>query len=319
MLRFVGRRLLALLPTLAVPVVLVFFLVRLAPGDPAEQILGDQATPDQVAALRRQLGLDDSLPVQFVHFLGALVRGDLGQSLYLHQPVSSILGRYLVVTMEIALWSLLLAAVIGTLLGLWAAVRRGRPDGSLATGLGILGISVPQFVIALALILLFALDLRWVRVGGWVPWSDGAWPHLKSVFLPVLTLALAEVGAISRMARGSVLDVLGEPFVQTGRSLGIRPRRLVGWHVLRVAALPILTVTGLTAASIVSGSAVIESIFALPGMGRLMLTAIQRRDYPLIQGIVLVTGVAIILINLLVDLLYSVVDPRVREQQGAES
>lgn len=310
MLAFVGKRLLALLPTLAVPVVLVFLVVRLAPGDPAEQMLGDQATPDQVSELRRRLGLDQSLWVQFGHFVGSVVHGDFGQSIYLRQPVSQVIWRYLAVTMEIALWSLILAAVIGVALGAWAAVRRDHTDGAIATAGGILGISIPQFLIAMALVLIFAMELRWVRIGGYVPWDQGAVPHLQSIFLPVLTLTLAEVGGISRMARGSLLDVLGEPFVQTARSQGIRERRITSIVVMRVAGLPIITVLGLTAASIVSGSAVIESIFSVPGMGRLMLTAIQRRDYPLIQGVVLVTGVAIIVLNLLVDVLYAAVDPR---------
>ena len=312
MIAYAAQRLLALLPTVAVPLVLVFLLLRLAPGDPAAILLGDQATPDQVVALRHMLGLDQPLPMQFVKFLHDIFTFSLGQSIFLHQPVAQVLPQYAGVTLEIGAFSLVIALVLGTGLGTLASLRRNAAEGKVATALGIAGISVPQFLFALVLILVFAVGAHWFNVGGYVPWSQGAWPHIRSIILPAFALGLGETAFISRITRGAVLDVMSEPFVTTARSLGIRSSRINLVHILRLSALQVLTVSGLLAASLVSGSAVIETVFGLPGMGRLLLDAVQRRDYPLVQGIVLFTGVVIILVNLVVDLLYSVVDPRVQ-------
>lgn len=312
MLNYIGMRFLALLPTVAVPLVLVFLLLRLAPGDPAAILLGDQATPEQVAALREELGLNAPLPAQFVQFLGDVFTLNLGNSLFLHEPVAQVIPSYALVTIEIGVLATVLALALGITLGAVASLRGSRASGKTATAFGIIGISIPQFLFALVLILVFAVGFRWFAVGGYVPWSEGALPHLRSIVLPAFSLALAETAFVSRLTRGAILDVMREPFVTTARSLGIAVGRINRVHIMRVSSPQVLTVAGLLTASIISGSAVIESIFGLPGMGRLLLDAVQRRDYELVQGIVLFTGVFIIVINLIVDILYAVVDPRVQ-------
>lgn len=312
MIRYLGQRILALLPTVAVPLVLVFILLRLAPGDPAAILLGDSATPEQVAALREELGLSAPLFVQFGRFVSDVVTLQLGTSLFLHKPVVEVIPSYALVTVEISVIALVIALVLGIGLGALAAFRDGRPTGRVATAMGIVGISVPQFVTALVLIVVFASWLHWFNVGGFAPMSKGFGPHLRSIILPALTLGIAESAFVARITRGAILDVIREPFVTTARSLGIAPARIGLVHVVRVAALPIVTVAGLLVASLLSGSAVVETIYGIPGMGRLLLDAVSRRDYQLVQGIVLFTGVFVILVNLLVDLYYAVIDPRVR-------
>ncbi len=317
MIWYLFQRLLALLPTVLVPLVLVFLLIRLAPGDPASIILGDQATQQQIAALRHQMGLDQSPIVQFGRFLSDMATLQLGQSSFLQQPVVDVIPSYAAVTIEISVLALVWALVIGIGIGAIAAFRRRHPEGRVAKALGILGISVPNYFLALVLIIVFAVAVRWFAVGGYVPPAAGLLPHLQSLMLPSLALGLGEVGFVSRITRGSLLDVIGEPFVVTAKSLGLRTSRITTTHIARLAALPLLTVIGLLAASLISGSVVIENIFGIPGIGQLMFNAVSNRDYSLIQGIVLFSGTAIIVVNLVVDILYAVVDPRV--QYGAHA
>lgn len=317
MITYLVQRLLALLPTVLVPLILVFLLIRLAPGDPAAIILGDQATPAQVAALRHQMGLDQAPLVQFGRFLGDMATLQLGKSTFLQQPVAQVIPGYAAVTIEISVLALIWGLVLGIVLGAVAAFGRRRPEGRAAKALGILGISVPNYFLALLLIIVFAVGLRWFAVGGYIPPSAGFVPHLQSLILPSLALGLGEVGFVSRITRGSLLDVIGEPFVVTARSLGLGSSRIARTHISRLAALPLLTVVGLLAASLISGSVVIENIFGIPGIGQLMFNAVSNRDYNLIQGIVLFSGTAIIIVNLVIDVLYAVVDPRV--QYGAQS
>lgn len=312
MLRYLCQRLLALLPTVAVPLVLVFVLLRLAPGDPAAILLGDSATPDQVEALREELGLNAPLIVQFGRFVTDVVTLNLGDSIFLHKPVVEVIPSYALVTIEISIFALIISLILGIGLGALAAFRDGKPAGRIATAVGIIGISIPQFVTALVLIVVFSSWLHWFNVGGFTPLSQGLWPHLRSITLPAITLGIAESAFVARITRGAILDVVREPFVTTARSLGIAPARIGAIHIVRVAALPIITVAGLLVASLLSGSAVVETIFGIPGMGRLLLDAVSRRDYQLVQGIVLFTGVFVIVVNLIVDLYYAVVDPRVQ-------
>jgi peptide/nickel transport system permease protein len=312
MLRYVGLRLLALLPTVLVPVLFVFLLIRLAPGDPAAQMLGDDATPQALAELRRQLGLDAPLGVQFGLFVRQLFTLQLGDSLFLHQPVVQVIPGYAAVTLQLSAIALVVALAVGLGLGSLAGFRRRRPLGRLATGAGILGISVPGFLVALVLILVFAVGLRWFPVGGYVPPDAGLWPHLRSLLLPGIALGLAEAGFVSRVIRGALVDVIPEPFVTTARAMGVRGARIARVHIMRMASLQLLTVVGLLAASLISGSVVIENIFGLPGVGQLLFSAVSNRDYALVQGIVLFSGIAVIVVNLVVDVLYAVLDPRVR-------
>ncbi|MFG1922019.1 ABC transporter permease [Cryptosporangium sp. NPDC048952] len=312
MFSYIGKRLVALLPTALVPVIAVFLLIRLAPGDPAAQILGDQATPEQVAALRHELGLDAPLITQFGVFLKDLVTLNLGDSLFLHQPVRDLVPSYGAVTLEIGLLSLIFSTILGVGVGALAAFRRRHLSGRIASVLGMISISIPQFWFGLLLVVLFAVQLRVFPVSGYRPWSDGAGPHLQSIVLPALTLALAQLGLVSRMVSTSILDVVNEPFVRTATSLGVRPRRIRTRYVMRVASVEILTIMGLLLATILSGTVVVENIFAIPGLGRLLFDAVGRRDYDVIQGVVLFVGLFIIVVNLLVDLLYALVDPRVK-------
>lgn len=312
MLGYIGKRLLALLPTLLVPVIGVFVMIRLAPGDPAERILGDQATPAQVAALRHQLGLDATLLSQFGTFLKQLATLNLGDSLFLHEPVRQLIPSYAGVTLEIGFLSLLLSTVIGTGVGLLAAFRRRHLDGRIATAIGILSISIPQFWFGLVLVAGLAVQLKAFPVNGFSPWSAGVGPHLRSIFLPALTLALAQIGLVSRMVASSINEVRHDPFVRTATALGIRPRRIRSVYVLRVASVQILTIMGLLLATVLSGSVVVENVFGVPGMGRLLFNAVDRRDYNVIQAVVLLVGLFIIVVNLAVDVLYAVVDPRVK-------
>jgi peptide/nickel transport system permease protein len=316
-LSYFFKRLLALLPTVLVPVIAVFLIIRLAPGDPASSILGDQATPQQLADLRHQMGLDQPLIVQFGVFLRDLVTLNLGTSLFIHRPVSELIPEYAGVTVEIGVLSLLLAIVMGLAVGSLAAFRHGHLDGKSAVGVGIVGISIPQFWIGLILVVVFAVHWRLFPVAGYATWSDGAIPHLRSIFLPALTLALAQLGSVSRMVSGAILDVLNEPFVITAQSLGVRTPRIRVVHVLRVASVEILTVVGLMMAMVLSGSVVVENIFGIPGMGRLLFDAVTRRDYDVIQGVVIFVGLFIIVVNLVVDMLYAAVDPRVRYGKAA--
>ena len=317
MLSYFLKRLLALLPTVLVPVIAVFLIIRLAPGDPAASILGDQATPEQVNQLRHQMGLDAPLLVQFGRFLRDLVTLNLGTSLYIHRPVNELIPEYAAVTVEIGILSLLLAIALGMGVGALAAFRHGHVDGKAAVGVGIVGISLPQFFIGLVLVVFLAVQWHVFPVAGYSTWSDGVIPHLRSIFLPALTLALAQLGMVSRMVSGAILDILNEPFVITARSLGVRPARIRTVHVLRVASVEILTVTGLMMAMVLSGSVVVENIFGVPGMGRLLFDAVTRRDYDVIQGVVIFVGLFIIVVNLVVDMLYAAVDPRVRYGKAA--
>jgi peptide/nickel transport system permease protein len=315
MLVYLGKRLLLLLPTVLVPLILVFLMIRLAPGDPAAIILGDSATPAQVDALRHQMGLDRPLAAQFGLFLRDLVTLQLGQSSFLRRPVVEAIPSYAAVTLELALLALIWALLAGVAIGWVAAFRRRRLGGRIATAGGIFGISFPNFFIALVLILVFAVGLRLFNVGGFVPWSAGFLPHLQSLVLPSLALGLGEAGFVSRVTRGALLDVIDEPFVVTARSLGVRPSRIARVHVARLSVLPVLAVIGVLSAGLISGSVVVENVFGIPGIGQLMFNAVSNRDYNLVQGIVLFSGTTVIIVNLVVDLLSAVVDPRI--QTGA--
>lgn len=312
MLQYLWRRLLALLPTALVPIVFIFFLVRLAPGDPARNILGDYATEEDVAKLRHELGLDQTVLTQFWQFVSGVAHGDLGTSYYMFMPVREAIPPYAAVTMQIGVMAMVIAILLGVPLGLLAAFGRRRWFGKLANFYSIAGISIPSFFVAIVLIVVFGVQLGWFEVGMYVPMSDGVLEHFRSLALPALALGIAEAAFIARVSRGALLDVMLEPFVTTARSLGVPERRIVLVHVMRLVALQIITVMGLFAATLVSGSVIMENIYGIPGMGSLLLNAVNGRDYYLIQGIVILTGTFIIVFNLIVDLLYALIDPRVQ-------
>lgn len=312
MFTYIGRRLLTLLPTVLVPITFVFFLVRLAPGDPARNILGDYATEEDVANLRAELGLTKPLLQQFWDFLLGIPQGQLGQSFYMGMPVRDIIPPYALVTLEIGAMALFWAVLVGVAVGTLGALYRDKFIGKIANGFGIFGISVPGFFIAIIMIVLLAVNLKLFEVGLFVPIEDNYFEHIKSLAMPGFALGLAESAFIARVTRGALLDVLNEPFITTAKSVGVPYSRIFRVHVLRLVALQILTIMGLFSASLVSGSVIMENIFAVPGMGSLLLNAVFGRDYTLIQGIVILTGGLIIAVNLIVDILYAVIDPRVQ-------
>ena len=293
---------------------LVFFMMQLAPGDPAAVMLGANATPEQVAALRDQLGLNQPIWTQFWIFFGNLFTFQLGDSIFLGRPVTEVVLTYGVITAQLTLYALVIAVVLGCGAGIVAALFHDGPVDKVMMLLAVIGVGIPEFWLALLLILFFAVTLRWFPVSGYVPLEAGFWESLQSLTLPALALALIQAAFIARMSRSAVLDVLGEPYIATARAKGLSGWIVISRHVVRAASVPIVTVVGLALAVLLGGAVAVETVFSLPGIGNLLIQGVGRRDYPLIQGIVLVIAVAFVVINLLIDLIYALIDPRVRYQ-----
>jgi len=313
MLYYLGRRLVALLPTIIVPMILLFVLLRMAPGNPAYLMLGDEAPIEAVEALTRQLGLDQPLPLQFVAWLRQLATFSLGDSLFLHAPVTEVLAKRIPVTLELSVMSLIISGVVGALAGAIAAVKhQSIADRGLVLMFAI-GRAVPNFWLALLLVTILAVQVRWFPVLGYTPHDAGFLPWLRSMALPALSLGLVQAATIFRFTRASLLDVMNESYVQTARALGLPERIVIFRYVFRMAALPVLTVMGLTFAYALGGTAVLETMFSLPGLGQLLLAAAIRRDYPLIQGAILYVALTFVFVNLGIDLLYAALDPRIRQ------
>jgi peptide/nickel transport system permease protein len=309
---FVFRRLLLTVPTLFVMSVVVFLIIRLVPGDPVRTMLGFRATDANVAELRHQLGLDRSLLTQYLDWAGALLQGDLGKDIVSHAPLSLLLAQRLPVTFELAGLSMLLAILVGVPLGIRAATG-GRWSRRLTEGFVIFGISVPDFWLGIMLVLIFAGTLMLLPPSGYVPFSRDPLGNLRYMALPVLTLATGEAAYILRTTRGAVASVLGRPFVTFLRAKGIHPRRIVYGHVLRNAGPSIVTVIGIQAGVLLGGAIIIETMFALPGVGRLVVTGINQRNYPIVQIGVLAIATIFILVSLITDLIVGWLDPRVAD------
>ncbi|MFD2238277.1 ABC transporter permease [Aureimonas populi] len=312
MIAYVLRRLVAAIPVLLVVAVFVFALLRLAGGDPAAIIAGDMATPQQLADIRARLGLDEPLVVQFFTWIGQFLSGDLGTSLISRTPVSTLIQQRLEPTISLAVTSIILTVVIAVPLGVLAAWRHGGLLDNFVSAATVLGFSVPVFVVGYLLIQLFANELRWLPVQGFRPISEGPVPFLRTIVLPAFTLSSIYVALIARMTRAAMLDVLGEDYVRTAHAKGLPERVVLFRHALRNAAVPILTVIGTGFALMISGVVVTESVFNIPGLGRLTVDAILARDYPVIQALILLTSFVYVLINLLIDLSYAALDPRIR-------
>lgn len=312
MLAYTIRRLLLTIPVMLLVATAVFLLLHLTPGDPVGVMLGTDASESQRMAVRKELGLDRPLPVQYVEWLSRAVRGDLGRSLFLDQPVTRALLDRVQPTLLLTVMSSLVAVLIGLPTGVLAARRRGTVTDLSVMGVAMLGISMPTFWLGLNLILLFAVKLRWLPVAGYEPLSSGLWNSLRYLILPSLTLGAAQGALLARMTRSMMLDVLNQDYIRTARAKGLIERSVVMRHALRNAFIPLLTVIGLTFAVLIGGAVVTEQIFNIPGVGRLLILAIGRRDFPLVQGAVLIIAALYVLINLAVDLLYAVVDPRIR-------
>ena len=311
-MRFLMTRLGGALVVLALVAVLVFALTRLASGDPVALLLGDQATATDIAAARVQYGLDKPLPTQFALWVGELLQGNLGQSIFLQRPVAQALLERAEPTLFLALFAVGIAALIGIPCGMAAAIWRGSPGDQALSGVAMLGASVPSFWLGLILIQLFAVKLGWFPASGYGDPSSPLAERLSHLLLPALVLGLLNSALIIRFTRASMLDILGEDYVRTARAKGLAERTVMVKHVLRNALVPIVTVLGLTLALMIGGTVVTETVFNLPGVGNLVVRAVLRRDYPVIQGTLLAIAAIYVFINLAIDFLYTLVDPRIR-------
>jgi peptide/nickel transport system permease protein len=310
--RYILQRFLGMLAVMFVVVTIVFVIVRVAPGDPAGVMLGPDATPADVAALRARLGLDQPLLVQYVLFLAQLARGDLGDSIFLNQPVLSALAQRAEPTFFLTLFAILIASSIAIPIGILSAYRRGSLFDQATTTVAMLAASIPSFWLGLLLIQFFAVRLGVLPVSGYGGPGASFLTRLTHLVLPAIALGIVSSALILRFTRASMLDVLGDDYVRTARSKGMGEFRVVMKHAFKNALIPILTVLGLTTALLVSGAVVTETVFGLPGVGSLVVSAVLRRDYPVIQGALLVIAALYVLINFLIDMLYLAIDPRVR-------
>lgn len=312
MLIYTAKRVISLAPALVVVAIVTFALIHLTPGGPAAVLLGPEATVDEIAALEHELGYDRALPVQFTDWVAHAIQGDLGESISMSAPVVTTFFAHLMPTLSLAVIALLLSVAMAIPLGVLAAHRRGTIIDQTMMTVAIVGISVPSFLLALLLMLSFGLGLGWLPVTGYVPPSRDIGDFFLHLVLPAVSLAVINTALIARMTRSSMLDVLSMSYVKTARSKGLSERRVVYFHALRNAFLPILTVIGETFGDLIAGALIIETVFSIPGLGFLTLRSISSRDYPMLQGLILIVACMYIIINLIVDLLYAALDPRVR-------
>jgi peptide/nickel transport system permease protein len=312
LIRIVAVKLVQAVPVILIISVLAFLLLSLLPGDPALIIAGEQASPAAVEQVRRQLGLDRSFLEQLGIWLFNLAQGNFGSSLILNQSVLSAVAERLPVTLSLAALSISFTIPVGVLLGSVAAYFRGTWIDFAVMTVALLGVSIPAFWIAIVGVILFSVKLGWVPSSGFAPISQGVGPWFCSLALPALILSLFQIGFLARMTRSAMLDVLGQDYIRTARAKGLSEWRTVGKHALRNALILIITATGILLSAAIGGSVIIEQVFALPGIGRMVVQAILARDYPLVQGTMLILGFTFVMINLIVDILYTLADPRVR-------
>ena len=314
MMLFIIRRLLTLLPTLIVPLFLVFTLLHLSPGDPAAVMLGADATSQQVQALREQLGLNDPFLEQLFTWVGRMATLDLGDSIFLRMSVMDAILQRFEPTIMLTLYALTIAIVVGMVSGIVAAVNRNGILDQLSMTVAMVGVSMPEFWFGLMLIVVFAVEFRLFPVAGYTPLDQGFWACIWSLTLPAVSVGLVQAGFIARITRSSMLDVIGEDFIRTARAKGLPSPVVILRHALKNALIPVLTVIGITFAVLMGGAIAIETVFNIPGVGRLLVNAVARRDYPVIQGVVLFMALTFVFINLFVDILYGLIDPRVKNQ-----
>jgi peptide/nickel transport system permease protein len=306
------RRLVATIPVMGVVAIAVFALLHVTPGDPAVIIAGDYATTDDIARIRARLGLDQPFHAQVAIWLGRIVRGDLGTSIFSGLPVSTLIGQRAATTIWLTLFAMLISVGIGVPIGVVAAWRKGSWLDRAVMVFAVSGFSMPTFWLGFILVYVFAITAGWLPVQGYHPLATGLWPFLSHLILPGFTLSVVYMALIARMTRASMLGVLDEDYIRTAFAKGLAPRNVLVRHALKNASLPVVTIIGLGFALLIGGAVVTESVFALPGLGRLTVDAIVRRDYPVIQGVLLVVSGVYVLINLVVDVLYVVLDPRIR-------
>jgi peptide/nickel transport system permease protein len=312
MLAYIIRRLASTVLVMGIVAVFVFLLLHLSPGDPAAIIAGDNATGDQIAAIRTKLGLDDPLPVQFFRWLFAVLQGDLGISIFSNEPVAKLISQRIEPTLSLALTTLTVAVTLAVSFGVLAAYKVGTwIDRSLMV-VSVIGFSVPVFVVGYMLIYVFSINLRWLPVQGYSPIDQGFGPWIERLILPSIALGLAYVALIARITRTSMLEVLAEDYIRTANAKGVATRSVLLKHALKNAGVPIVTVIGIGVALLIGGVVITETVFNIPGVGRLVVDAISKRDYPIIQGVILIFSGVYVLVNLLVDLSYTLLDPRIR-------
>lgn len=311
MLRFIGARLLGTVPVILILSIGVFLMLHLTPGDPVQIMLGQDADPQSIAALRAELGLDQPLPVQYARWAGNALRGDLGRSIRTNQPVTEAIVSRLPVTIELSLVALLISLMIGLPAGMLAAVHRNSSLDLASTGVALIGVSLPSFFLAILLILVFALWLRWVPPSGYTPLIQDPAMNVKQMLMPAIALGAALAGIVARLMRSSLLEVLGADYMSTARAKGLSELASVIGHAVQNALLPVVTVVGLQVGALLGGAILIETIFALPGIGRLAVDSIFARDFPIVQGVVLFLALVRVLSNLIADLLYGRLDPRI--------
>ncbi|MGO8910224.1 MAG: ABC transporter permease [Bradyrhizobium sp.] len=312
MVSYILRRVLATLPVMAIVALLVFSLLYIAPGDPAAVIAGDQASPADVERIRQSLGLDRPFLVQFGAWLWHILHFDLGTSIFTNLPVASLIAQRIEPTLSLMAITLVLTIVVAVPLGVMAAWKAGSWVDRTIMAFAVFAFSLPVFVVGYVLAYVFALQLEWFPVQGYTPLAEGFWPWLENLILPAIALGSVYIALIARITRASMLEVLQQDYIRTARAKGLGQRSILFVHALKNAAVPIVTVIGIGIALLIGGAVVTESVFAIPGLGRLTIDAILRRDYPVIQGIVLMFSFLYTLVNLLVDVTYTLVDPRIR-------
>jgi peptide/nickel transport system permease protein len=312
MFAYIVRRILATIPVMAVVALFVFSLLYIAPGDPAAVIAGDQATPEDVERIRQSLGLDRPYLVRFGEWVWRILQGDLGVSIFTNLPVSLMISQRIEPTLSLMVVTLLLAVSIAVPMGVVAAWKQGTLIDRAVMAFAVLGFSVPVFVVGYLLAYVFALELDWLPVQGYTPFSQGFWPWIENLVLPAVALGGVYIALIARITRATMLEVLSQDYIRTARAKGAGQRSILFLHALKNAAVPIVTVIGIGMALLIGGAVVTESVFAIPGLGRLTVDAILRRDYPVIQGVVLLFSFVYVLVNLAIDLLYTLFDPRIR-------
>ncbi len=314
MLRYALMRLASLAISLAVASLVVFLALEVVPGDPAVYMLGMNASPDTVAALRAELGLDQGLVERYLGWVAGMVRGDFGISYTYRTPVSGMILDRLQVSLPLALYALALSTVIALPVGIWAAARRGSLVDAGVMGATQLGVAVPNFWFAMLLVLVFAVTLRWFSAGGFPGWDAGLAAGVKALTLPAIALALPQASILARVMRSALLDTLGEDFIRTARAKGLTRGQVLRRHALRNALIPVLTIIGLQFSFLLAGAIIIENVFFLPGLGRLVFQAISARDLIVVESVVMILVFAVILVTFLVDLAYAAVDPRLRRR-----
>ncbi len=312
MLTFVARRLLSAIPTLILISIFVFTLQKLLPGDPILALAGEERDPQVIAFLRAKYQLDQPIPVQYLHWVGDLLHGDLGLSLRTEQPVTTLIASKLPVTLELAALALLIALVVGIPAGIAAALRRGSALDYGSNVVALSGISIPHFWLGILLILLFAVKLRWLPASGFVPITEDPVQNLKTMVLPAFVVGAGVAGTLMRHTRSAMIGVLSADYVRTARAKGLLPRSVVLKHAFRNALMPIVTLTALLFGEMLGGAVLTEQVFSIPGFGKMIVDAVFNRDYAVVQGVVVCVAIGFVLLNLLADILYRLINPRLR-------